>query len=66
MVVKFNNGADIRGQIESLLASIRGRTAAADIEDAQVIDAAEDSGNGAEVFKRDAETPPEGYAPAVD
>ena len=64
--VKLNNGTDIRGQIESLLMSVRGRTATQDVEDAQVIDAADDSGNGAESFKRDAATPLEGYAPAVD
>lgn len=64
--VKLNNGTDIRGQIESLLMSVRGRTATQDVEDAQVIDAADDSSDGAESFKRDAATPLEGYAPTVD
>ena len=64
--VKLNNGTDIRSQIESLLTSVRGRTATHDVEDAQVIDAAEDSGMGSESFKQSDETPLEGYEPRVD
>lgn len=64
--VKLNNGTDIRSQIEALLTSVRGRTATHDVEDAQVIDAVEDSCMGDTTFKREAETPPEGYAPHAD
>jgi hypothetical protein len=64
--VNLNSTGDIRGQIESLLNSVRGRTATHDVEDAQVIDAVEDSGMGDESFKQSDETPLDGYRTTID
>jgi hypothetical protein len=64
--VNLNSTGDIRGQIESLLNSVRGRSASINIEDAQVVDAVEDSGMGDESFKQPDETPLDGYRPTID
>jgi len=61
--VSLNSTGDIRGQIESLLNSVRGRSASINIEDAQVVDEAEDSDEDGESFKQSAETPLGGYTP---
>jgi hypothetical protein len=61
--VNLNSTGDIRGQIESLLNSVRGRSASINIEDAQVVDEAEDSNEDGESFKQSAETPLGGYTP---
>jgi hypothetical protein len=61
--VRLNSTGDIRGQIESLLNSVRGRSTSVDVEDAQLIDAAEDSDEDGESFKQSDETPLGGYKP---
>jgi len=61
--VNLNATGDIRGQIESLLNSVRGRSTSINIEDAQVVDESEDSDEDGESFKQSAETPLDGYQP---